>query len=231
MGYLIFKGVSTAELPSVAVSQMPSHKRGAMRYTEYYVKGRDGALHVDEGLANIELQTKLVLLDGDPAARTAVNAWAMGTGKLISSDDLTKAYKASVKREIQWNRVPGNQGFFDTATINFDCDPYMYEASETEEEFTEDGTITNPGTAVAFPLIELEGEGDASFTIDRYQVTILGMEENVPVFVDCENGYVYTSTGTMEMVGEFPELQIGANIVALGSNMTKITITPHWRWV
>ena len=231
MRYLIFKGVSTKDLPRVTVSKMPSHKRAAMRYQEFYVVNRDGALHTDEGLSNIELTATLLLLDAPAEARQAVNAWAMGQGQLITSDDPSKAYKAAVRREIKWQRQKGNRGYFDTATVYFDCDPYMYEAHETEVTFTADGNLNNPGTAEAIPTIKVEGSGNASFTIGGQAITIRNMSSGVPVFLDCENGYVYASAGAMEMVGEFPILPTGQSAVTLGSGVTKITITPHWRWV
>ena len=101
MSYIKFRGVSTASLSNVAVSKMPSHRKAARRVTEYYVNGRDGALHVDNGLANFELEAVLVLLQGTAAARQIVNAWADGTGKLILSDQPGLAYRASVIQEIK----------------------------------------------------------------------------------------------------------------------------------
>ena len=231
MSYLIFKGVSTESISDVAISKMPSHKRAAMRYTEFYVKGMDGALHIDDGYANMEIDATLVLLDADPETRYAVNAWAAGTGKLITSDDLTKAYRASVKREVQWQRVRGNSGFFETARINFDCEPYLYEAEESVIEFTDDGVLINPGTATAIPLIKVEGNGDVSFKVAGKSITIRGMSSNVPVYIDCESGYIHATSGNIEMVGDFPELPLGTSNVVFLNNVTKITVTPHWRWV
>ena len=48
MGYLIFRGVSTASLTGVEVAKMPSHKKASMMQTEYHIKGRDGNLHVND---------------------------------------------------------------------------------------------------------------------------------------------------------------------------------------
>lgn len=232
MSYIRFKGVSTATLQGVAVSKMPSHARGAMRYTEFYVKGRDGALHIEEGLSNIELPAKLVLLDAGASTRQIVNNWASGSGKLILSDDTTKCYKASVLNEVRWNRVRGNTGYFDTADVVFNCDPYVYEATESVEEFTQNGALTNPGTAKAIPLIKVEGNGNVSFTIGGKSITIRGMASGNPVFLDSETGYVYGNNGAaMEMVGDFPVLGTGNTVVTLGTNCTKLTITPHWRWI
>lgn len=231
MSYLIFRGVSTESIGGVAVSKMPAHKRAAMRYTEYYVKGRDGALHTDEGYANMELDATLILLDANPETRYSVNAWASGSGKLTTSDDPTRAFRASVRREVQWQRVPGNSGYFDTARINFDCEPYLYETNDSVIEFTANGELSNPGTATALPLIKVEGSGNVKFGINGKDITVKGMTSGVPVFLDSEIGYIYASSGNMEMVGEFPELPLGVCSVLLKTNATKITVTPHWRWI
>ena len=232
MGYLIFRNVSTESLTGVYVSKMPSHKKASMRYTEYYVKGRDGALHVDEGFANFNIYATLVLVNATAAAKQQVNAWADGTGKLITSDDLTKAYQATVKEEIQWNRVSANGGFYDTATITFNCQPCMYEAVDSVVEYTDNGILVNPGSAEAYPLIRIDGSGDVTFSVANNIITIGGMTSGVPVYIDCANGYVYaeSTSGAAAMNGEIPELPIGSCGIGIG-NASKITITPHWRWV
>ena len=231
MGTLTFRGVSTSSLTNVYVSRMPDHRKAAMRYTEYYVKGRDGALHVDEGLSNFDLQAVLVLVKATAATRQLVNAWADGTGKLITSDDTSHAYMASVKEAIVWNRVQANGGYYDTATITFNCQPYMVEASDSSTVFTASGSITNLGTAPAYPTIKVEGSGDCTFTVNGTEVTIAGMTSGTPVYLDCENGYVYTASGAATMTGNFPVLGYNSNTVTLGNNVTKLTITPHWRWI
>lgn len=231
MSYLIFRNVSTESLSNVYVSKMPSHKKAAMRNTEYYVKGRDGALHVDEGYENFNITVVLVLINADINSRFEVNAWADGTGKLILSDDLTHAYIASVKDEVQWTRVSANGGYYDSAEIIFNCQPFMYEAVDSVIEFTETGTLLNPGSAEAFPLIKVEGAGDASFSVNGNEIGIASMTSGVPVYIDCANGYVYTDSGATTMTGEIPVLNLGANAITFGANVSKITVTPHWRWV
>lgn len=284
MGYLIFRGHSTSEMTNVYVSQMPNHKKAAMRFSEYYVKGRDGALHVDEGFENFDMQTVLVLVNAGAEQRYVVNAWADGTGKLISSDDVTRAYKASVKSDVVWQRVkaqtavetfsttksyvvgdivlkdgiiykftanhtgtwsssyvttiPVPNGFFDTATITFNCQPYMYESVDSEQTLNQTTKLVNPGTANALPMIKVYGSGDADFTFNGSHIYIDGMTSGVPVNIDCETGYVYTPTGATSIRGEIPELSIepatgaeSVNVVTFGSNVTSIVVTPHWRWV
>lgn len=242
--YLIFRGAGTEGsasvvgaanvLSNVYVNKMPDHRKAAMRQTEYHVKGRDGDLHVNEGYENFDLTVTLILINATAATRQLVNAWADGTGKLITSDDLTKAYKATVAEEVEWNRLPGNGGFYDTATITFNCDPFMYEAVDTVLTLTASQSILNPGSADAFPLIKVEctANGSVEMTIAGSYIEIDGMVTNDPVYIDCANGYIYTASGSAkEMTGNIPVFDLGTNAIVFGSNLAKLTITPHWRWV
>lgn len=242
--FLIFRGAGTEGsadivgaanvLSNVFVNKMPNHKKAAMRQTEYHVKGRDGDLHVNEGYENFDITVTLILINATASTRLLVNAWADGTGKLITSDDLTKAYKATVSEEVTWERYPGNGGFYDTATIIFNCDPFMYESVDTVNVLTSSQSLLNPGSADAYPLIKVEAaaDGDVSMTINGTPITISGMTASVPVFIDCANGYVYTPSGAAKtMQGNIPHFDLGSNAISFGSNLARLTITPHWRWV
>lgn len=252
MNYLVFRGIGTStpantipaaicgsQLADTYVSKMPSHRKGAMRNTEYYVKGRDGALHVDEGFENFDLQVTLILLKASVDKRYQVNAWADGTGKLICSDDVytvggslvAKAYKASVKQEIVWQRVHANGGFYDTATITFNCQPCLYEAVDSTITLTETQSILNPGSAVSYPLIQVNGSGNAKFSVNGEEIQIDSMTSGTPVYIDCENGYVYTESGATSIRGNIPYFTMGTNTITITSGITSLVITPHWRWV
>ena len=240
MGYIVFRGVSTNDLTGIAIAKMPSHKKAGRRMTEYYVSGRDGAVHVDNGMADIQIEATLVLLAQPAEARQIVNAWADGTGKLISSDQPGLAWKGTVIDEIRWSRVLGNKlpidnipkdTFFDTAKITWTCSPYMYEAVDTEIEVTENQVIVNPGSATALPMIQVNGSGDSTFAVNGAEIQIDDMTSGVPVYIDCENGYVYTASGATAITGDFPELAFGSNTITLGEGVTSLLITPHWRWV
>lgn len=283
MGYLNFRGVSTQSLPNVYVQQMPSHKKARKRMDEYYVKGRDDALHVDQGFENIDIAVRLVMVNAAADARQVINAWADGTGRLISSDDLSRCWKATVIEEIEFNRVAAaevkpeqfsatkaysigdyvtyevnvfrfianhsagawnpNQceriywrinGLYDTAEITFNCRSHMYEADDSEIVLTDSGSLVNPGTDEAFPLIKVEGTGTCDFNFCGDYIIINDVDPDDPVYIDCETGYIYTSGGTAkEMTGNIPLIPMGTSNVVFNGNsgLSKITITPHWRWV
>ena len=247
MGYVIFRGIGTEGsasvvgvnnvLANVYVNRMPDHKRAAKRMAEYHVKGRDGALHVDEGFDNFDITVKLVLINATAATRQLVNAWADGTGKLVTSDDLTKCYKATVMDEVEWSRKSANGGYYDVATVTFNCQPFMYETVDSVVEITSNLTgWINPGTSDAYPLIKIEGTDTEAVAFDfcgEYLV-VYGIDPNNPVYIDCENGYIYTEDGTSKSVtGKIPKIPLGVNGVYFNPEHppTKLTVTPHWRWV
>lgn len=239
MSDLIFRGVAASSLDDVYIQKMPDHRKASMRYSEYYVKGRDGALHVDEGLANFDLTATLIMINGLPATRQLINAWADGTGKLISSDQPGFAYEATVKEEIQWtrvlsNKIDGVQRFHDAAVITWNCQPYMVEAVDSVivlDEPGETSAFTNPGSATALPFIEVNGSGDAVFSVNGNEISIADMTSGVPVYLDSATGYVYTAEGATAMTGDFPVFEMGENTITLGTGVTSLRITPHWRWI
>lgn len=247
MGYVIFRGVGTEGslsvvgsgnvLSNVYVSKMPDHRKAPKRMTEYYVKGRDGALHVDEGFENFDLTVSLILIKAPASTRQLVNAWADGTGKLITSDDTTKCYKATVIDGVEWSRKNANGGFYDIATITFNCEPFMYQTTETAIEITANlEGWANQGTADAYPLIKVEGTDTeaVAFEFCGEYIIVRGIDANDPVFIDCENGYVYTASGTAKSIeGNIPKIPLGTNAVYFNPEHppTKLTVTPHWRWV
>ena len=229
--YLIFRGTSTETL-GLYVTEMPSHKKASMRVTKYNLAGRDGELHVQEGLNAYDLPVKVSMWDMTANNRQVITAWADGTGKLISSDDLTRCWDASVIDEITFTRKRMSNGhFMDEATIRFHCQPYMRESVESSYVFTDDGNILNLGNVESLPLIKVTGSGNCGLAIGDQQISLTGVQTSHPVFIDSEAGYVYTDSGNATMVGNFPVIGYGTTSVTLTGGTTRLDITPRWGWV
>ena len=231
MNWISFKGINTTSMPNIMVAKMPNHKRATMRYSEFHVDGRDGALHREQGLNNIDLECLIMLWRADVKARYELDQWASGHGKLILSDDPERCYRASVLEEVRYTRAKYGNRYFDGARITFNCQPYLYEAEESTQTFTASGTITNPGSASSLPLIQVNGSGTCVFSVAGQQITLTGVVSGTPISIDCETGYVYTTAGASTMQGEFPELATGENTVTLTSGVSSLVITPRWRWI
>lgn len=222
-------------LDNIYVAKMPSHKKASMRRTEFAVDGRDGILHRNQGFSNFDLEATLIILNGETedSPRQLINAWADGTGKLITSDDPNRCYRASVLEEVRFDRAVFGGKICDTAKITFNCEPYMYEAIDSKYEFTQSGVIVNIGSAEALPLIYVYGSGTCSFSISGQSITLNGVTEGVAVTIDSETGYIYSALGAQSMEGEIPVIPLttAQQPVVLGAGVTKLEIYPRWRWV
>ena len=146
-------------------------------------------------------------------------------------------HAAGVWNSVQVQAQPWKiDGLYDVADITFNCQPFMRESVESVYEFTQGGNIVNPATAESLPLIKVEGSGTCDFRIGETEegyIIIYDVDPLDPVFIDCETGYIYTASNTAkEMIGNIPLLTLGSNPVVFGQNgLTKLTITPRWRWV
>lgn len=228
MGYLIFRGYSTQDL-GLLVVQMPSHKKPPARHTEYVVQGKNGTMHTFEGYDAFDMPCTLSLFRADANVRDVVNAWADGTGDLISSDNLAKCWKASVLRVADYGRREYDGKFYDTVKVTFRCQPIMRESVPETYKFTKTTIIGNKGNVEALPTIVVKGSGTCVFSVAGQEITL----ENVsaPVTIDCDAGYVYTAEGAVSMKGEFPRLPLGDSTIEIKSGVTELQITPNWGWL
>ena len=105
------------------------------------------------------------------------------------------------------------------------------EAVDSQITLTGTESIINPGSAISYPLIQVNGSGDAFFYVNGNEIQIDAMTDGVPVYIDCANGYVYTEQGATSIRGDIPFLDYGTNTITFGENVSSIVLTPHWRWI
>ena len=104
--------------------------------------------------------------------------------------------------------------------------------AETDIEVTSSGaTLTNPGTLPAFPEIQMEGSGAVSIQIDGKTLVIPSLTSGWTA--DCANRWI-CQNGTPQWnawTGDFPQIPVGTSTILFTGSITKLTITPHWRYL
>lgn len=228
MNYLIFRGVSTQDI-GVHMVKMPPHAKPSVRYTAYQVDGRDDELHKIHGYAPFDLTCQLTMIKDDAYTRDMINAWADGSGLLVTSDMPDRAWQASVLGDVKYERRMYDYRFYDLARITFRCQPGMREAVPSMITFEQSGSIINPGSMIARPKMVIYGSGECVFSVGGNTITLHNV--NDAVTLDCEAGYAYTPSGAAQMVGDFPVIPLGQSDVVLGTGTSKIEIQPNWRWL
>ncbi len=233
---LSFNGVLASSL-GVIVNIQPDRMRAKERMESITIPGRPGALHQTEGedvFDVIILNPQCTLMN--PAKLDAVCAWLRGSGKLIFGDDPNYCYEATVINQIPLARVlegADPRSFAPT----FECQPFRYLTLPAADIIkTSSGqTLNNPGTVASVPVIKVEGTGDVTLTVGGYMVTLNDLTGGIiidGVMRDCLN---LTRTGFLNnlMAGDFRYIRIpaGASTLSWTGNVTRVTVTPNWRWL
>ncbi len=96
---------------------------------------------------------------------------------------------------------------------------------------TSGDTITNPGSVYSEPLITLTGSGDITLMVGTTIVELTNISGSI--VLDCALKEAYKGTALMNdhMSGDFPVLKPGLNAVSWSGNVTRIVISPRWRYL
>lgn len=231
-----FKGIRNTEM-KVEMLSMPVRPLPAAQGELKSVPGMNGKLWIPEN-AYDRINVNFNIFTADDADMDAVCAWLSGEGDLIFGDEPNRAYHARITK--QFNRSHQNARFYNqNMTPIFDCEPFRYEAEPTAPmAITQSGTaIINPGTVEAAPLIKVEGSGEGTLMIGSATMLFDAMTE--PIYVDCDAKMAYTGEGTtlsprvlatQHVTGEWITIATGSSFVSFTGGITKVTITPRWRW-
>lgn len=209
---------------------MPSPKR---RITNVIIPGRSSSLKFDEDTydditISVECSIKdRVLLD----RIDDIKGWLIGTGEsdLIFNFQKEKKYVAQVVNAIDFSQV---LRYFSKFIIIFNCQPFKYEVNSSAINLTTAGIINNIGSVYSEPIIKVMGIGDVTLTINTQTIKLKDISDHVildSVQQNCYNEQLENLNN--KMLGEFPILLSGKNEISWSGTISKLEVTPNWRWL
>lgn len=236
MTSMSFNGITAASLGVVVLAYPPIYKPAA-RIKTVSVPGRSGTLtlHDPETVYEpVEKKVRCRLLKG--ASQTAVGAWLSGSGALILGNESEYSYVARVVEEVSFEKImPGyDDRVFD---VRFLCQPWKELAVPGADIAlsTNPQTIVSPATLDSMPLIQIDGVGAVSINIGSYSFTLSGIQSGIPVLVDCDAMTVTNVNQSVSyldnMVGQFPRLVPGNNLIQWSGTVSSVVIRPRYRWL
>lgn len=238
-----FKGIRSDEM-GIFLRQMATRFVPGVNIARKKVAGRDGDLKYGPRTYN-SVQVRIECDVRDESKLPAVLAWLTGEGRLRFSDEPEYAYDASVEKEYSRSPIMSRykgQRF----TVTWICQPFRRLYPEPGAiAFSAPGTLENPGTATALPLIRIVGSGSFSLTIGMQTVYFNNIEGGIAI--DSELGDALTLDGSQlandKMSGSLFEIQPGYNGISwleggeddegnpISGSVTQVTITPRWRYI
>lgn len=228
-----WNGESSAE-KGIRLKEMPQIVRPEERVNHVTIPGRAGELTMTQGEDDYESYIQTIPIAVDSLANVkAAEQWLRGDGYVTFCCEPERKQQARVINAVSFTKHSRNSSFWE-ADVQFYCNPLKAQAvTESTIEITESGqTVTNPGDVSSRPLIVVTGTGDITIRIGLNGLDLESAETGWQVDSDLE--WVMSAGGTpMQGVytGKFPVIPPGTSAVQFTGNVTKLEITPRWRYL
>ena len=240
-----FKNTRSTTL-GILMTEMPQRTVAARDSTRKKVAGRSGRIRTSDGsYDDITIQLKFDARDETKLRQ--IDALLTGSGTLRFSDEPELVYNAVIETSPSRQSIRPRFGG-QTYSVKFVCAPFrtLYTAASNIEKTVSGQTIQNPGTAPSLPRVKIAGSGSFSLTIGAQTMFFEGVSGG-GIIVDSEVGDVFTYDGALlaneKAAGELFAIQPGTNTVSwieggtddqgqsVAGSVTKVTITPRWRYI
>lgn len=209
---------------------LPSPKR---RVTYIDVAGRDSTLKLDEDTYEDITITMECTIKGNNIMEQVdmIKTWLYQAGEsdLIFSFQSDKKYMAQVVNSIDFMQAFKVISQF---VIVFNCRPFKYAVDNAPIIISSsEATILNPGSVASRPVVKVYGSGDVDLGINGSVIHLNDVDGYVVIDSELIDCYKDTLLMNNNMSGDFPILEPGDNNISWTGNITKVEITPNWRWL
>lgn len=128
--YCILNGINSNELTGLLVSSLPPISKPLMRTQIETIDGRDGDIVTNLGYSAYDKKMEIGLY-GDYDIDEII-AFFASEGTVTFSNEPDKYYHYTIVDQIDYERLIR----YRKATVTFHCQPYKYDATETEIDYT-----------------------------------------------------------------------------------------------
>lgn len=221
-----------SDTKNIEINEAPQIIRPEERIEHITIPGRSGDMTLLEGedIYQSYIQSLSIRVKGASNV-PAVESWLRGAGTLTLSSQSGMEQNARVIGAVQLSRHSWNADWWE-GDVQFYCDPVKHAVGEEDITVTTSGTtVNNPGDMTAFPKIAITGSGAVTVTAGGKTLTI--PECTSGWVIDSENEWILSGNTPQSNVcsGDFPVLAKGANTVTFTGSITKLVITPNFRYL
>ena len=230
MSWIKWKG-DHSDSKQVVISVYPSIVRAEERIESIKIPGRSGELFLQTALA-YEPYIKACLCYVRPGVDiSAVASWLTGAGDVVFGNEPDYAYEARIINSIPFDQIMRGRGHR-TFEVPFYVQPFKKLAvTEADIIRTSKLAVINPGTAASYPKITIEGTGSITLGVGAKITSLTGLTGSIVLDSAAGMATVGTANASYMVSGDWPELTPGSNTIGWTGSLTKLTITPRWRWL
>ena len=196
------------------------------------IPGKSGSLTTLEG-DNVydDLLLTATCLISTPSHISEIAAWLRGSSKVTFANRQGGFYFARIVNQIPFEKILRGNPHLSFA-VNFRCKPFWYQENVESVTLTAStSTVTNPGSVYSEPVITVYGTGDITLMVGTDIVELEGVSGSITLDSELREAYSGTTGLNSAMSGEFPVLKPGQNAISWSGDVTKVEISPNWRYL
>lgn len=217
---------------NIILNAAPQIVKPEERVQHVTIPGRAGELTVTEGenIFNSYIQTIGIAVH-QASNVPVVENWLKGSGKVTFSSQPGLEQEARVIGAVTLEKHSRHTDWWE-GDVQIYCSPIKRDVNEEDVTKTSSGTtLNNPGDMVAYPLIAITGSGAVTVTAGGKTLTIPNCTSGW--VIDSENEWILSGATPQGNVcsGDFPVLQKGSNTISWTGSITKLVITPRFRYL
>lgn len=231
--YVILNGVNSLTKNGLAINEMPPISKPLMRTQREEIDGRDGDIITNLGYSAYDKELEIGLY-GESYDINDIIAFFNGSGTVVFSDEPDKYYNYQIINQIDYEKLIK----FRTATIVFHCQPFKYKLNENTISLSAgDTTVVNQGNIYAKPILNIEGSGVISISLNGNQIFSVDLSDNSKIVIDTANLEAYDPDTTdllnRLVIGDYDnfKLLVGSNTITLSGTITSASISDYQRWL
>jgi predicted phage tail component-like protein len=218
----------------ILIVQRPSIPSPQRRISFLTIPGRSSSIKYDPDVYDdITITVECSVKDSNNLADKLDNikGWLLSIGEsdLIFSFQNDRKYIAQVVNTIDFKQIYKVLGKF---PIVFNSKPFKYDISNNVIAMSICSIVRNQGTRYSNPVIKVYGSGNINLTVDTQIIQLTNISNHIIIDSELEDCYDTSGNNLNNLMsGDFPVLNVGDNNITWTGAVTKVEITPNWRWI
>lgn len=230
MNYIILNNENSKDIAGLLIQELPPIIKPEIRTLIEEIDGKDGDIIEELGYKAYDKAITIALTKNYDIDK--VIHFFDSKGIVVFSNEPTKYYHYSIIGQIDFTRLLR----YKVATINFHVQPFKYLINESNIDVTiidqTEIIVNNQGFITSKPTITLYGDGIVEISLNGSSAFQINIDSDY-VTIDSEQQDAHKDSilKNRMMIGDFPILQAGENVITWSGNLTRIMIEPKSRWI
>ena len=226
--YVIFNGKSTEDI--ALIEELPVVSRAERDIEFIEIDGRHGFLTFDKNRYK-PVDYSIELKVNGKANRDLIRNIFIGNGDLILSNESDRYYKAVITGTVTVERQLKE---LYKINVSFKLQPFSY--VRTKETIIITATpyiIDNPTNTTSQPIIKIYGNGTSYLNINGNIIELKNItSDGLILDFELKEAYDFNKVSkNTDVFGVYKEFIVGSNTISWTDNITKIEVTPNWRYL